>query len=129
MGADKGEFEDGWSGALTRFQTALVEILFDEQLLEGLSFETALAAKITEFAKDDLKRSVSCIFHCVRARHFTNSVIPATATSGYQSWRWKKAKGCRGLSHRNFAGDQPYWYPRSRQIRRDPLEEGLLRKG
>ena len=89
MGADRGECEDGWSGALIRFQKCLAGLCFDSKLYEVLSFETVLAAGTSEFVKDDLKRSVSRIFHCVRGRHFTNSVIPATAAQRQQSWRRK----------------------------------------
>ena len=86
---DKGEREGGWSGTLIHFRKCLADMFLDRRLWEELSFESVLAAGITEIVIEDLKRSVSCIFHRVRARHFTNSVIPATAAQGHQSWRRK----------------------------------------
>ena len=69
--------------ALVCFETRLSKIIFNGRLHEAVSPETVLAAEITKTVKDELKRSVSCIFYCVRARRSTNFAIPATATPSY----------------------------------------------
>ena len=67
--------EDGWDVALANFRVALRDIVFVERPTGKESPETALAAEITKLVKEELKRSVSCIFYCVLAPHFTNFAI------------------------------------------------------
>ena len=78
--------EEGWDVALVHLWTKLDEIVLDGQPSGGSSLEKALIATITKTAKDELKRSVSCIFYCVFARLSTNFVILATAAPAHQGW-------------------------------------------
>ena len=85
---EEGEDEDeeGWDVALVHLWTGLDEIVLNGQPSGGSSPEKALIAKTTKLARDELKRSVSCIFYCVVVRLFTNYVILATATPAHQGW-------------------------------------------
>jgi len=105
--SDEVEHEDGWDVTLVRFRAKLHDIVRDGQPSGGLSPETALAARITKSIKEDLKRSVSCIFYCVPVHRFTDSAIPATAIPGYQSWRWKTPPECGGLPRMPAEGSRP----------------------
>ena len=67
---------DGWDQTLVRFQ-AEFDTLYSVhygQPSGGLVPAKALA-KINEFMKEDLKRSVSSFFYCVFVHHFTNLSI------------------------------------------------------
>lgn len=90
------ELEEGWDSTLVRFRAKFYEAVLNEEgePSRGLLPEMALAAKTAKIAKDDLKRSVSGIFYCVRARHFANFAILATAAPEYYSWRRKTPEGC-----------------------------------
>ena len=93
--------------ALVHLWTKLDEIVLDGQPSGGSSPEKALIANITKLVKDELKRSVSCIFYCVLVRLFTNFVILATAAPAYQGWGRKTLPGYRRLSRGDNEGDHP----------------------
>jgi hypothetical protein len=129
--SDEDEHEDGWDVTLVKFRAKIRNIVRNGQPPGGLSPETALAAKILEIVKDDLKRSVSRIFYCVLVHRFTNSAILATATPGHQGWRGKTPAECGGLPHQPTEGDPPgKANPHSGpgQIVRERYEVGRLRK-
>lgn len=75
--------EDGWDVALSQFRAKLRDLVFDGEPLGEVLPEKVLAARITKLVKEELKRSVSRIFYCVLAPHFTNFVILATAFPGH----------------------------------------------
>ena len=68
---------DGWNQSLARFRAKFdgefgtPHSVHDGQPSGGLTPEKALAS-LNKFVKEDLKRSVSSIFYCVFAHHFTN---------------------------------------------------------
>ena len=129
--SDEDEYEDGWDVVLVNFQAKLHDMVRNGRPPGGLSPEMALAAKIAETVKDNLKRSVSHIFYWVFVYHFTDSVILATATPGHQSWRGKTPAECGGLPHQPAEGNPPSKanaHPGASRIVRERYEIGRLRK-
>ena len=118
---DSDEGENGWDTILVQFQVKLHDIVHNGQPPGGLSPETALAAKISKTAKEDLKRSVSRIFYCVLVHRLTDSATSATATPGRQSRRGRTPPECGRLPHGAAGGNHPReagFQPGSRQIKK-----------
>ena len=65
---------EGWDQTLVRFRAHLDEayIVHDGQPSGGIVPEKALA-RLNEFIKEDLRRSVSGVFYRAFVHHFTNS--------------------------------------------------------